>query len=172
MLKLRAQCTTLLFLLSLVVTGFAAPPKVGDKAPSFELLNQNGDSVKLNDYLGKKAVVLFFFGATCSDQSTNVIKPYQERYPQFKQANVEVLGITVENVYAVEAFATELQTPFFLLSDYGLHFDKSISHAYSAIEGNARFASPFTIVIDKDGIIRHVEKGADPDRILQIVRGL
>jgi peroxiredoxin len=116
--------------------------------------------------------VLFFFGATCADESTSLIKPYQERFAQFKQANVEVVGITVENVYAVEAFATELQTPFPLLSDYGIHFDKDTSRAYGAIEENARFASRFTIVIDKSGIIRHVEKDANPDQVLQISRGL
>ena len=124
--------------------------------------NQNGDTVKVSDYLGKKTVVLFFFGATCADESTSLIKPYQERFAQFKRANVEVVGITVENVYAVKAFATELQTPFPLLSDHGIHFDKNTSRAYGAIEENARFASRFTIVIGKSGIIRHVEKRCQP----------
>jgi peroxiredoxin len=170
--KLRAGLTFLFFLLAITMTTVAAPLKVGDKAPNFALPNQNGDTVKLSDYLGKKTVVLFFFAATCSDDSTSLIKPYQERFAQFKQANVEVVGITVENVYAVEAFATELQTPFPLLSDYGIHFDKEISHAYGAIEGNARFASRFTMVIDKNGIIQHVEKDANADQILQISRRL
>jgi peroxiredoxin len=167
---------TVLFLVALFSiitrTMSAAPLKVGDKAPDFALPNQDGDTVKLSDYLGKKTVVLVFFAAACSDQSTSVIKPYQDRFAQFKQANAEVVGITVENVYLVEAFATELQTPFPLLSDYEIHFDKDISRAYGVIEGGARFASPFTIVIDKNGTIRHVEKGADPDQILQICHGL
>jgi peroxiredoxin len=137
MLKSRAGLTFLFLFsfLSLISTiASAAPLKVGDKAPDFALPNQNGDTVKLSDYLGKKAVVLLFFGATCSDDSTGVIKPYQDRFAQFKQANAEVVGITVENVYSVEAFATELQTPFPLLSDYEIHFDKEISHAYGVIE--------------------------------------
>ncbi len=172
MRKSIAGLTSLFFLLAISATMRAAPLKVGDKAPNFALPNQNGDTIKLSDFLGKRTVVLFFFAASCSDDSTSVIKPYQERFAQFKQANVEVVGITVENVYAVEAFATELQTPFPLLSDYGIHFDKEVSRAYGAIEGDARFASRFTIVIDKNGIIRHVEKDADPDQILKISRGL
>jgi hypothetical protein len=40
------------------------------------------------------------------------------------------------------------------------------------IEKDARFASHFTIVIDKNGIIRHVEKDANPDQIIEIVSKL
>ena len=173
--KWRAELS-LLFLLSflsiLSTTASAAALKVGDQAPDFALPNQNGDTVKLSDYLGKKTVVVVFFGAACSDESTSVIKPYQERYAQFKQANAEVVGITVENVYSVEAFATELQTPFPLLSDYEIHFDKKISRAYGVMEGDARFASRYTVVIDKSGVVRDVEKDANPDQVLQISRGL
>src|SRR5579863_9109950 len=92
---------TVLFLVALFSiitrTMSAAPLKVGDKAPDFALPNQDGDTVKLSDYLGKKTVVLVFFAAACSDQSTSVIKPYLDRFAQFKQANAEVVGITVEN---------------------------------------------------------------------------
>jgi len=162
----------LLLLWSAVPAEGAAPRNIGDKAPDFALPNQNGDNVSLGDYLGKKTVVLVFFGAACSDDSTLVIRPYQERYAQFKKAGVEIVGITVDSVYLVEAFATELKTPFPILSDYGVHFDKRTSRAYGVIEKDARFASHFTVVIDKNGTIRHVEKDATPDEILQISKGL
>jgi thioredoxin-dependent peroxiredoxin len=170
--KLLAGLTFLFIPVLLTTTASAASAKVGDRAPDFALPNQDGDTVKLSDYLGKKTVVLFFFGATCSDDSTSMIRPYQDRFAKFKQANAEVVGITVENVYAVEAFAMELQTPFPLLSDYETHFDKQVSRAYGVIEGNSRFASHFTVVIDKNGIIRHIEKDANPDKILEMVSKL
>lgn len=38
-----------------------APLKVGDRAPDFSLPDQNGNVVKLSDYVGKKNVVLAFY---------------------------------------------------------------------------------------------------------------
>jgi len=49
----------------LVTLGSVAPAraqlKVGDKAPDFTLPDQNGNKVKLSDFLGKKNVVLAFY---------------------------------------------------------------------------------------------------------------
>ena len=171
----RAAQTFFLFLVLLAIisaVASAAPLRAGDKAPGFALPDQNGDTVTLRDYLGKKPLVLIFFGATCSDDSTSVLRPYEKQFQQFKQANIGIVGITVENVYAVEAFAMELQVPFPLLSDYGIHFDKIVSRSYGVIKDDARFAGHYVVVIDKNGTIRAVEKDASPDQILRICRGL
>ena len=51
----------LLLFLAMPITGRAAPLQVGDKAPDFTLPDQNGNKVKLSDFLGKKNIVLAFY---------------------------------------------------------------------------------------------------------------
>ena len=59
------QRLTMVILLSSVLLcgsmGLAQALQVGDKAPDFTLPSTTGDDIKLSDYLGKKAVVLFFY---------------------------------------------------------------------------------------------------------------
>ncbi len=59
--KMRMAGSILLLALGLQFTLEAAPLKVGDKAPDFILPDQNGNKVKLSDFLGKKNVVLAFY---------------------------------------------------------------------------------------------------------------
>jgi mycoredoxin-dependent peroxiredoxin len=165
----------------------ARPPlvKVGDKAPDFSLPDQNGDIVTLRSFQGRKNVVLVFFGQVYSEQSTARLRSYQQRLPEFQRANTQVIGITVESVYLVEAFATDLHLTFPVLSDYGIHFDKRVSQAYGVfhVESRlsqeqgmlalfARFPDPYTILVDKRGIVQHVQENASPEEVLEFCKHL
>ncbi len=57
----RLAGTVLVLALATPGVAPAAPLNVGDKAPDFTLPDQNGASVKLGDFLGKKNVVLAFY---------------------------------------------------------------------------------------------------------------
>ena len=59
--KLQVLCGVALLGLGTALAGAAAPLKVGDRAPDFSLPDQNGKTVKLSDFLGKKNVVLAFY---------------------------------------------------------------------------------------------------------------
>ncbi len=59
--RLRASALPAVLALALSTLSHAAPLNVGDKAPDFTLPDQNGNKVKLSDYLGRKNVVLAFY---------------------------------------------------------------------------------------------------------------
>lgn len=59
--KMLLLCEAALLVLGTTLAGLAAPLKVGDRAPDFSLPDQNGKTVKLSDFLGKKNVVLAFY---------------------------------------------------------------------------------------------------------------
>ena len=59
--KIRGAATLLLLALAAPLAARAASLNVGDKAPDFTLPDQNGNKVKLSDFLGKKNVVLAFY---------------------------------------------------------------------------------------------------------------
>lgn len=59
--RLRVMASALLLTLATTLTAQTAPLKVGDKAPDFTLPDQNGNKVSLNQFQGKKNVVLAFY---------------------------------------------------------------------------------------------------------------
>jgi len=58
---LRRFMQSVAIALVFAAASLAAPLKIGDKAPDFTLPDQNGNKVKLGDYLGKKSVALAFY---------------------------------------------------------------------------------------------------------------
>ena len=88
----------------------------GDKAPAFELLNQNEDVIKLSDYLGKKLLIFFYPKANtpgCTTQSCSV----SEAREDFSSKNVEVLGISPDMSDKQKKFDDKYTLGFNLLSD-------------------------------------------------------
>ncbi|MCD7809069.1 MAG: peroxiredoxin [Erysipelotrichaceae bacterium] len=90
--------------------------EIGMKAPDFELLNQNGETVTLSQHLGKK-VVLYFYPrdntAGCSKQACG----FAENYPHFIEKGAEVIGVSKDSVKSHKRFAEKYDLPFALISD-------------------------------------------------------
>lgn len=68
-------------------------PKIGEQAPDFELLNQDGKSVKLSDYRGKK-VILFAYPRAATPGCTTQACGFRDHFPIIQTANAVVLGIS------------------------------------------------------------------------------
>jgi peroxiredoxin len=68
-----------------------------------------------------------------------------------------VLGISVDSSPSNRAFAKQEGIDFPLLSD----FQRTVSKAYGILNDERGFANRTTFVVDKDGVIRHIEKGSD-----------
>ena len=64
--------------------------KIGNKAPDFEVNNQNGDIIKLKDYLGKK-VVLFFYPKASTPGCTMEAKNLRDNYAEFTKKGADRL---------------------------------------------------------------------------------
>ncbi|MFN8562339.1 MAG: thioredoxin-dependent thiol peroxidase [Anaerolineae bacterium] len=68
-------------------------PIVGEPAPDFELLNQDGKKVRLSDYRGKK-VVMFAYPAAGTSGCTTQACGFRDQFPKFQQNNITILGIS------------------------------------------------------------------------------
>ena len=66
-----------------------------------------------------------------------------------------MLGISVDSSYANRRYAEDLGVKFPLLSD----FKRQVSKEYGILDPERQFARRFTFVVDKQGIIRHIEEG-------------
>jgi len=129
--------------------------KVGDKAPDFMLPSITGQKVTLNQYRGKKNVVLSFVPAAwtpvCSDQwpGYNIVKDL------FDKNEAVLLGITVDNIPTLYAWTNQMgQLWFPVLSDFYPHGKVAETYGVLRSDGTSERA---LFVIDKKGVIRYID---------------
>jgi len=94
------------------------------------------------------------------------MKAYQADIAKFDEAETQVFGISVDSIPANAHWAKELGVSFPLLSD----FKRTVVKEYGVFNEAQGFGSRATFVIDKDGIIRHIEEGGtaiDPSSAVQ-----
>ena len=131
--------------------------KIGNKAPDFESINQNGDKVKLSDFIGKK-VVLYFYPRDntpgCTAQACNL----KDNYNTLKQNGYTILGISKDSPKSHQKFINKFDLPFDLIADedqsvhikYGTWIEKSMYG--KNYMGTARW----TFLIDEKGNIENI----------------
>ena len=90
--------------------------EINTKAPDFELPDQNGETHKLSDYLGKK-VILYFYPKDMTAGCTKQACGFAERYPQIREAGAVVLGVSKDTVASHKKFEEKYGLPFTLLSN-------------------------------------------------------
>ncbi len=126
--------------------------KAGEPAPDFELPDQEGNLVRLRQFRGKGAVVVYFYPKDDTSGCTIEACGFRDDYARFKAAGVEVLGISGDSGASHRAFAAKFNLPFTLLSDAGGRVRKlyGVKKTLGILPGRV------TYVIDRDGIVRHV----------------
>lgn len=138
--------------------------QIGMKAPEFTLLNQNGESVSLSDYRGKRVVVYFYPKDNtpgCSRQAC----AFAAAYEGFRTKDVAVIGISKDSIASHLKFVQKYELPFVLLSDPDLH---AIS-AYGVWQEKKLYGKVSmgvvrsTFIIDENGIIEKVMMKVKPD---------
>lgn len=100
-------------------------PNVGEMAPDFELLDDEGKKVKLSDFRGKK-VVLYFYPADFTSGCELQACKFRDGYPQIKAENAVVLGVSPDTVDSHRKFREAHNLPFHLLVDV----DRSVANAW------------------------------------------
>ncbi|HEX2037257.1 MAG TPA: thioredoxin-dependent thiol peroxidase [Chloroflexota bacterium] len=139
------------------------PVEVGDPAPEFTALTDDGRQVSLGDFRDQ-TVVLYFYPradtAGCTTQACEI----RDHFPDFQQKDVVVLGCSPDTVEAQAAFKAKNNLPFTLLADP----EHEIAEAYGVWTLREREGQTFwgvvrtTFVIGPDGRIRNVMRGVIP----------
>ena len=89
---------------------------VGTKAPDFTLLDKEGNTVSLSDFLGKK-IILYFYPKDNTPGCTKQACAFASAYDDFKSKDITVIGISKDSVSSHKKFAEKYSLPFVLLSD-------------------------------------------------------
>ena len=126
--------------------------EIGDKAPEFALKNQNGETVSLKDFFGKKTVVLYFYPKDMSPGCTKEACAFRDSYEAFKDAGAEVIGISSQSQESHSIFSLRYNLPFTLLVDEG----SKVRRLYGVRSSLGMIPGRVTYVIDKEGVVRHI----------------
>ena len=93
--------------------------QVGDKAPDFTLPSQAGEPVRLQDRLGERVVVLYFYPKDNTTGCTAEACAFRDSYESFADAGAEVIGVSSDSADRHAGFASKHRLPFTLLADQG-----------------------------------------------------
>ncbi|AFY65079.1 peroxiredoxin [Geitlerinema sp. PCC 7407] len=126
--------------------------QVGDVAPDFTLASQTGESVSLQDFRGKSAVVLYFYPKDDTPGCTTESCAFRDQYTVFQQAGAEVLGVSGDSADSHQRFAAKYQLPFKLLSDT----NNELRKRYGVPSTLGLLPGRVTYVIDREGVVRHI----------------
>jgi len=131
--------------------------KIGDKAPDFSAKDEQGNTVSLADYKGKKLVVFFYPKAStpgCTAEACNL----NDNIERFKANNYEILGVSADSAKRQSNFKNKYGFQYPLLADE----DKSVINSFG-VWGSKKFMGRvydgihrITFVIDENGLIEDV----------------
>jgi thioredoxin-dependent peroxiredoxin len=138
--------------------------QAGQKAPEFTARDQDGKEVSLRDYLGKR-IVLYFYPKDDTSGCTREACAFRDNFPNFKEIDAVVLGVSVDGQKAHRKFADKYELPFTLLVDD----EKKIVEAYG-VWGLKKFmgkeymgTNRVTYLIDEEGTIEKVWPKVKPE---------
>ena len=93
--------------------------EIGNKVPTFELNDQNGDLFKLETVLGKKNLVIYFYPKDDSPGCTKEACSFRDQFEVFADADAMIIGISAQSVESHLEFAKKHRLNYTLLSDTG-----------------------------------------------------
>ena len=138
--------------------------KVGDKAPDFKGIDQNGKSISLEDYKGKK-VILYFYPKDDTSGCTKEACGFRDGFAAFKKRGAVILGVSPDSVKSHDKFVKKYSLPFTLLADE----DKKIVEAYGVWGQKTFWGRKYmgvyrvTFLIGPDGRIKKIWPDVKPE---------
>lgn len=154
--------TALLALFGLFASAAAqAELKTGDVAPAFELADQNGQPVRLNDFKGQW-VVLYFYPKDDTPGCTTEACSFRDNVNRLIQKEAVILGVSLDSVESHRKFAEKHRLPFRLLADP----DGRVAKQYDALLDLVvmKFAKRHSFIIDPEGRIGKIYRDVDPQK--------
>ena len=136
----------------------------GDQAPDFELVANDGCTIKLASFQGKKNIVLCFYPknhlfACPSKKIFQMAEATIAAYPKIKELDAEIFAISVDTVSDQKKFVDEYHVPYLHLSDT----QKTACKAYSGLN-IAGLAKRSTFIIGKDGKVLKIFRDIRPEK--------
>ena len=137
---------------------------VGSAAPDFKLESQFDTEYTLNQFMGEKNVMLFFYPLDWTYTWSKEIPKIESMVDRFKEVDTQVLGVSIDSKHSHKNWAESLGgVSFPLLQDFHPKGAMAISYG-NYLENKGKIARS-TVIVDKQGIVRYSTL-ADGERII------
>ena len=145
--------------------------KIGDTVPEFSAKDQDGNTIHLSDYKGKKLIVFFYPKAStpgCTVEACNL----RDNYAELQAQGYELLGVSADSEKRQTNFRNKYEFPFPLLADE----DHTVINTFG-VWGKKKFMGKVydgihrkTFIVDKNGIVSKViDKVKTKDHAAQLL---
>lgn len=137
-------------------------PEIGKKAPAFSALDENGNTIGLNDFSGKK-LVLYFYPKDDTPGCTAEACSLRDNYQDLMDKGYAVLGVSPDDSKKHTKFIAKYSLPFSLLADT----DQAVCNAYGVWVEKSMYGRKYmgvartTFVIDENGILTEIIEKVD-----------
>lgn len=129
---------------------------VGDQAPDFAAVTDQGTTLRLQDLRGKR-VILYFYPKDDTSGCTTQACGFRDNYLEIEEKNGVVLGVSPDNVASHQKFKTKYNLPFTLLVDA----DHAIADAYGVWGEKSMYGKKYMGIIRSHFVIDETGKIAD-----------
>jgi thioredoxin-dependent peroxiredoxin len=147
--------------------------RIGDKAPAFEAVDQDGNRVSLNDFYGSK-LILYFYPKDDTPGCTAEACNLRDNYELLQRKGYKILGVSADDDQSHKKFIVKYELPFPLIPDKA----KNILKAYGAWGMKKLYGKEYegilrtTYVISENGVIEKVfDKVDTKNHTEQILKG-
>ena len=133
-------------------------PKIGNLAPAFSLLNQDGEKVSLKDFKGEKNVLVYFYPKAMTPGCTTQACGLRDARRRYSAAETVALGISPDPVSRLQKFREKESLNFDLLSDE----DHAVAEKYGVWALKKNYGREYmgivrtSFIIGKDGRLKHI----------------
>lgn len=145
-------------------------PTIGELAPDFEALDDEGKKVKLSDYRGKK-VILYFYPADFTSGCELQACKFRDAYPQIESENAIVLGVSGDTVDSHRKFREAHNLPFHLIvdSDYAIAKEYGNDAIYQRPDGTGiPTMRRGQYIIDEEGVLTSMQSPVQAPQSLRL----
>lgn len=129
---------------------------IGEQAPDFSAVTDQGETVSLGNFRGKR-VILYFYPKDDTSGCTTQACGFRDQYPQIEEKNAVVLGVSPDGIASHQTFKSKYELPFTLLVDS----DHAIAEAYGTWGEKSMYGKKYMGIIRSHFVIDEMGKLVD-----------